>query len=478
MASFAINDAASLMNSLLRQSSAQTDITVVDHQTFIDAGTTVLATGTENVLNSIYKTITEVLMQSRKYNGKFGLINATENKFNTRMAKVAYYSADNEPSGAFNTDLYTNIADGYDNGTNGGASLGTMWEQKLPKVVERFFYKSAVFDRHWTTPLAQLQDAFRSEEEFVRFWNGVLTEIENDLEQTEESKRRAVVADRIAGTYALVQSGVLGAECAVDLIALFNKECGTSYTRDEILREHLTEFMEIFTADVKIISDRMTERTTKYHDPMTITENGIDYNVLGFTPKDKQKLFLFGEFISKAKTRVMPELFNEQYLSLDNYENVTYWQSSKDADRMKIICKPALPNGATSNKVELDYVVGMLFDDEALQTITQFTGSFTTPVEARKLYTNTWNHYKFGCISDYIYNTVIFYLGEGGTTETFTGDGVEDDFVIEGEVREILGVYVNGTEVADTDYTFDADTNTITFSTAPADEAVIEVWYK
>ena len=141
MASFQINDASALMNSLLRQSSAQIDIEVVDHQTFMDAGTKVLATGTENVLNSIYRTIALIIPQSRKYTGKFGLINASEKKFNTRMAKIAYYSADNEPSGAFNTDLYTNLADGYDNGTNGGASLGTMWEQKLPKVVERFFLK-------------------------------------------------------------------------------------------------------------------------------------------------------------------------------------------------------------------------------------------------------------------------------------------------------------------------------------------------
>ena len=414
MASFQINDASALMNSLLRQSSAQIDIEVVDHQTFMDAGTKVLATGTENVLNSIYRTIALIIPQSRKYTGKFGLINASEKKFNTRMAKIAYYSSDNEASGAFNTDLYTNLADGYDNGTNGGASLGTMWEQKLPKVVERFFLKEAAYDRHWTTPIAQLQSAFNSEAAFVAFWNGVMTEIENDLEQTEESKRRAVVADRIAGTYALVQSGVLGAECAVDLIALFNSECGTTYTRDEILSEHLTEFMEIFISYLKIFSDRFTERTTKYHDPMTITEGGIDYNVLNFCPKDRQKLFLFGEFIAKSKTRVMPEIFNPEYLSLDNFESVTYWQSSKDADRMKIACKPALPNGAESSNVELDYVVGMLFDDEGLQAIDQFTGAYTTPVEARKLYTNTWVHRKFSAISDYTYDTIIFYLGEGG----------------------------------------------------------------
>ena len=38
MASFTINDSAALMNALARQATAQADIAVVDHNTFIDCG--------------------------------------------------------------------------------------------------------------------------------------------------------------------------------------------------------------------------------------------------------------------------------------------------------------------------------------------------------------------------------------------------------------------------------------------------------
>ena len=78
------------MNTLARQATGQTNIDVVDHSGFIDAGTTTLATGTENVLNSIYRTIAELRVQSRPYVGKFGLISSDENKFNTRKAKISY----------------------------------------------------------------------------------------------------------------------------------------------------------------------------------------------------------------------------------------------------------------------------------------------------------------------------------------------------------------------------------------------------
>ena len=474
MASFQVKDAYAVMNALARQATAQADITVVDHASFIDAGSKTLTTGTENVLNAIARTISIVVMQSRPYKGNFGLINATENKFNTRKAKVSFYAADNVPSGAFNTDLNTNIADG--NGEGSGA--GSMWEQNLPKVVERFFLSEAAWDKFYTTPLAQLQSAFNDETTFVAFMNGYMTEVENDIESTLESRNRALVADRIAGVYlqANASTPTLGPECSVNMVKYFNEKCGTAYSREEILTKHLTEFLELWTAKIKIDSDRLEERTAKYHDPMTISAAGGKpaYNVLRHTPKASQKMFYYGELFTEAKARVLPEIFNDNYIDVDNGEAVTYWQSSKDADRMKVACKPVLPDGATSSNVELDYVIGLLFDNDAIQSVNQFVGAFTTPVNARHLYTNTFHHYKFGSVQDYTENSIIYFMDD--TFEVFKGDGTEDDFVLTGDVNSILKVTVNGTET--TEYTYDSATQTVTFTAAPANKAVIKVYYK
>jgi len=418
MAVFQIKDAYAVMNVLARQATAQADIAVVDHSSFIDAGTKTLATGTENVLNSIARTIASVVMQTRSYTGRFGLINATENQFNTRKAKISFYSSDNDASGAFNTDLNTNIATG--NGEADGA--GSMWEQKLPRVVERFFLSECAWDKFYTTPLVQLQNAFNDESTFVAFMNGVMTEIQNDIETTLEARNRALVADRIAGVYLQHKNGVLGKECVVNLKPYFNETCGTNYTAAEIKHEHLTELMELWTSKVKIDSDRLTERTKKYHDPMTIQDGGTDYNVLRFTPKANQKMFIHGEFFELAKSRVLPEIFNPSYISEGNGEKVTYWQSSNDDDRMKIKCKPALPDGAVSEDVEIDCVLGILFDTDAIQSINQFTGAFTTPVNARHLYTNTFYHYKFGSVQDYTENSIIYILEDEEEEEAEDND--------------------------------------------------------
>lgn len=479
MASFQVKDAYAVMNALARQATAQEDIAVVDHTTFIDAGTKTLATGTENVLNSIARTLAKIVVATRKYNSKFSQLIATDsNEFNGRVGKISYYAGDNEPTGAFNTDLYTNLADGYDNGTNGGASVGTMWDISLPKVLERFFLSEAAWDKHYTIPEVQLQSAFNNEADFVKFMNGRLTEVENDIESTLESFDRSLVADRIAGVYAKVNASTptLGDECAVDMAKLFNYTCGTTYTRDEILQEHLTEFLEIWVAKIKLDSDRLEERTALYHNPYTITESGVDYNILRHSPKSMQKMYYASEFFTSAKARVLPEIFNPSYLNSDNGVGVTYWQSSKPEDRLKIKAKVPMGDGAAAETVELDYVLGIIFDRDALLRTNQFVGAFTSPLEARKMYRNVWYHWKYGTVNDYSENSIIYFLGNGGATETFTGDGSEVDFVIDGTVREILSVTVGGTET--TAYTFDADTNTITFTTAPANDAEIVVWYK
>lgn len=417
MAVFQIKDAYQVMNSLARQATAQSDITVTDHTSFIDAGTKTLATGTENVLNTIARTIATVVMQTRPYKGKFGLISATFDQFNTRKAKISFYSDDNSPSGAFNTDLNTNIATG--NGEASGA--GSMWEQKLPRVVERFFLSEAAWDKFYTTPMVQLQNAFNDEGTFVAFMNGVLTEITNDIESTIEARNRAIVADRVAGVYLQHENGVLGDETVVNMTKYFNDTCGTSYTTAQIVENHLTELLELWASKIKIDSDRLEERTKKYHDPMTITENGTDYNVLRHTPKGSQKMFYFKEFFNQARARVLPEIFNPNLIPETNGEGVTYWQSSKDADRMKIKCKPALPNGGVSQNVELDMVLGLLFDTDAMGTINQFEGAYTTPVNARHLYTNTFYHWKFGSIQDYTENSIIYIMKDEETNNEEVG---------------------------------------------------------
>ena len=404
---FAPKDAYEVMNSLVAQATGKTDIVVTDTSSFIDAGKAVLDTGMENVFNSLSVLIGRTIIASRPYTGKFKIIAKNEvDGFDNRIRKISFYGRDNQASGMFNTNLNTNLGAGLSD-TDG---TGSMWEQNPAMPVERFFYSSYTWDKSHTQYPKQVKLAFRSEDEFIRFVNGVMVEVQNDIESTLEANNRMVVIDRIAGQKLLVDNGDLGAECAVNLTAEFNAEMNTTYTTEVILQEHLTEFLEFYVARVKIDSDRMTNRTALYHDPLTKTVDDVTYSVYRHTPKDRQRFVYYAPFFTKAKTRVMPEIFNPEYLDFKQGEAVDYWQSIKDPSAIDVT--PALPDGATSSEVKLDLVIGMLFDEDAIMSNNKFTGMYTTPINARHVYTNLWWHYLYGVVQDYTENCILYYMAD------------------------------------------------------------------
>lgn len=403
---FAPTDAYAVMNDLVAQATGkEPTIKAVDTTTFVDAGKSALDTGVENVLNALSVLIGRTIIAARPYTGKFRLIARNEaDAFDNRVRKISFYARDNQASGMFNTDLNTNLGAGLDD----ESGAGSMWEQNPAMPVERFFYSEYTWDKSHTQYPEQIKKAFRSEDEFIRFVNGVMIEVQNDIESTLEANNRMVVIDRIAGQVLQANAGTIGGETAVNLTKAFNDECGTAYSTTEILSEHLTEFLEFYVAKVKIDSDRLENRTCLYHDPMRKTVDGVDYVVMRHTPKARQRFIYYAPFFTKAKARVLPEIFNPQYLDFKQGEAVDYWQSFTDPSAIDVT--PALPNGATSDEVKLSLVIGMLFDEEAIMVNNKFRGMYTTPVNARHVYQNMWWHYLYGVCQDYTENCIVYYM--------------------------------------------------------------------
>ena len=116
-------------------------------------------------------------MAVRPYNAKFGVLNSINSGlYANRMRKISFYSREAVVDGASNTDLKTNFAEGYDNGSNGGASAPSMWEQQPSIPFELNFGGSSEWQMVQTVYEKQLQVAFRGPEEFAQFVSGMMTE--------------------------------------------------------------------------------------------------------------------------------------------------------------------------------------------------------------------------------------------------------------------------------------------------------------
>ena len=411
-------DCHALMNLLVKEATGQdATIQVVDSSTFVSAGEQVLATGTENVLNALSLVLGRTFMAVRPYNAKLALINAVNTgEYTHRMRKISFYSRDAQASGDWNTQLYTNLADGFTNGQNiadGSAqSTKSMWEQNQPVPLEMNFAGSSVWEDSTTIYEYQLQQAFRSEAEFGEFVGGIMTERGNDIESQKEAFNRMTLLNFMAGTVDMNQAGTL-----VNLTSAFNTEFGTNYTSAQLRTTYLEQFTKFLVAKIKIDSDMLTNRSKKAHWSPAKTIGDVPYVLLRHTPKDRQRLLLFNPLLVKTQAYVFPSLFNEQYLKMENYEGVMFWQNENDPSAIKVT--PAIPNVSTpangqtaGDTVSLDYVVGMLYDVDALMIDYQLERSSTTPLEARKGYRNLWWSFSKNAINDHTENHILYYMAD------------------------------------------------------------------
>lgn len=422
---FTPQDMHVLMTLLVREATGQEDFKKVDASNFVSAGETTLATGFENVYNTIGLVYGRLIIASRGYKAQLKLMDSISTEEYTHLIrKISFYSKGAKPSGNFNTDLFTNLADGFTNGQNKDAndnpqSTKSQWEQNQTPSVQVTFGGSDVWDNCITLYEDQVGQAFRSEEELARFTEGYLQEHANDYESQREAWNRLGLLNKIGQTFdmANVMKG-----SAINLTAEFNAKFGTNYTSAQLRTTYLKEFAQWFVAFFKTHLRYMSERSTAYHWSMPKTINGVVHHILRHTSLENAHVYMYSPLWADVESLVLPEIFNDEYLDLDTqYQPVTYWQSNTtDADRPKVDVEPAVVNTTTGvqekgAEVKLDYVVGLITDRDGLVTDMQIKTTRTTPVEARKGYRNIWQHIAKNLICDPTEKTILFYMADPTT---------------------------------------------------------------
>lgn len=430
MAQFKRTDGYALINAVMKQLTGQDSYSVIDAQGFMDAGKIAMQYKTDEIFNALTIVGARLFTATRPYKAPLWLIDSINSGyFNNRIRKISYYSTNALPSGAFNTDLFTNFADGYTNDASGENPAGTkdQYEQHPVHPLEMNFMNSTVWQDCITRYEDQIKIAFSNEDEWARFWAGVLTEKGNDIEQRKESHNRLTLLNRMAIASAMGASGsaLAGASTVIDLTAAYNTRFGTNYTGAQLRTTYLKSFLEFFVSEFKIISNMMTKRSLMFHAAPPLTLSDGTHYILRHTPKSEQRFMMYTPLWEQAKALVMPEIFNTEYLNMDNqFESVDFWQSfsMSDADKAGVNIKVTIPGWlddlihGTSTDTDAsytfhpDYVVGCLFDKDAVLTDFQFETARTTVPEARKNYVNTWLDFGLGAIGDPSENFVLFVM--------------------------------------------------------------------
>lgn len=413
-------DAHSIVNLIAKELTGQNgSIQKVTSDNFVSVGETILSAPMENVYNALSIPLLRTLIAARTYDDELLLFNALNSGvYSSRMRKISYLSKYALPSGAFNTDLYTNLAPGFTNGQNKDSngdpqSTKSMWEQNPVIPIELNFGGQSVWDHGITWHKYQAKNAFTDEASFLRFWEGALVENANDIKMEKNAFRRVALLNFIAGMYDLSASGTT----VINLTSAFNTKFGTSYTTAQLQTTYLKEFLAFFVSTFKTISKNLKKRSLNYHVNISKTVNGVTYNLLRHTPTNRQRVILYEPLFIDSQANVLPEIFNPEYLDLKTqYEGVMWWQNENNP--MAIDVEPSIPDFSVTgqqvkgNRAQLSNVVGLIFDEDAIMTDFQLDDVDTTPLESRKKFRNTWYTMSRNLINDFTEKAVLFIMAD------------------------------------------------------------------
>ena len=365
--------AATLMNSIVQQATGKASLTATSTAEFVSQAQTALLTGTDPLMNAISTVLSKTIFSVRPYNARFVGLQRDAVQWGNHVRKINFCA-----TGVENEDRY-DLTDG-----------NSVDQQivKKPGVLQTNFYSYDSYQNHYTIFRDQLDAAFRGPDEFMRFISGVTTEVTNKLEQYRENFSRMTLCNLIASTHNRGRVRHLLTEYATLMNITDGAAENPQIDPTKVLPDHIDGFTKWLFAELRILSDRFTERSLLYQ------TNVSGYDIYRHTPKENQRLYIYSPFLAQIDARVLSAVFNPGYLNLGEREEVSFWQSIETPDTINITpnqMNPANGQYALGERVNTK-ILGILMDYEAAGVTQVHEWASPSPFNARGGYTNFWYH--------------------------------------------------------------------------------------
>ena len=350
------NQIYSLLNSVNQQSEGKIDITVVDTASFVAMGDAVLSssTNTEPFLNSLCQLIYRDVVEGRAYKSPLRSLMKGTAEWGAIVRKVAVDMPELEEEKA------VPLTDGQS---------VDQYTVKLPKVHQWLFVSRTPYSAFVTIQRVWLKEAFKSEAAMESFIATVFLKIQNRLELSIENLTKMAIANYI---------GIAKANQTFNLVSMYNAEKGltdTGAVQAGITAMHNADFMRWAVGIIKEVMSNLSSMS-------------VLYNYEGqerFTPYAEQHLMMLSRFKTQLETTALYGAFNEEYVNIVQKEIVPHWQGKGTtpmnfAKQSKIDVKARIPGSELSSEKQIENVVAVLFDNEAVGAYRQIEEVATTPL--------------------------------------------------------------------------------------------------
>lgn len=382
-----IEQSYAFLTDLYEQATGQKSaIAVTDTGTFTTVGQAVLKTGYDNIISSISQVLQKTIFSVRPYSAKFKGINVDAERWGAITRKISYVDTPIE------SDDRMTLQDG---------SSVDQWIVQKPKVLETNYYGATEYQKHITIFKDQLDNAFQNESQFGSFIGGLMQNISDQLEQIKEAEARGILVNFITGKL----KGDVG-NC-INVLQAYYDETGVQLTPATMYNnDNYIEFTKWLYSFINTLTDKMSERTVKYHINVTGKE------VMRHTPANRLKAYMLNNVMNKIDSTVLSTIFNPDKLKMIDFEKVSFWQNIDHPEQVSAKPTYLKPDGTLKTEtsaVSNAHVLGVLFDEEALGMTTLSTWMQSTPMNARGGYYNIFYHFRQCTWNSFDENGIVLY---------------------------------------------------------------------
>ncbi len=382
---------AAFLTALYEEATGQkATIQISNTADFTTVGTTLIQGGYDPIIGALTQILDRTIFSIRPYSQKFSDINVDAVKWGAVTRKINFIDTDLDTQ-----DDRLTLTDGQ--------SVDP-WTVKKPKVVQTNFYGATQYQDSITIFRDQLDAAFRNADEFGRFIAGVLQNIADKHAQIKEAEARGILANFITGKVAGDT-----ANC-INVLQAYYDETGTTLTPATMFDvTNYTEFSRWLAAYMQTLTEKMSERSLKYH--MNISGQEL----MRHTEPRFMRKYISANVANNLEKAAMAGVFNPEKLDniLDGAEKVTFWQNIEDP--YTVDATPTYldtSNGqlvVAGSDVKVENLVGVLFDEEALGMTTRSTWTANSPFNPKGGFYNIFWHFTQTTWNDFTENGVVLY---------------------------------------------------------------------
>ena len=401
-----IYQAGVILSSLVQQATGQKGPTPSTPGEFVSVATTALKTGYDPILKALSQMWGTTIFSARPYARMFKGMEMNMERWGNATRKLSIADKAVEDDARFQYPV------GYDAGqtpaTGDGKSVA-MFALNKPDVLQTNFYGQAVYENSYTIFRDNLDTAFTSPAEFMRFVSMVAQNRSDKLEQYRETIARGVLANYAGSLLAEAQETRV-----IHLLTEYNELTGLELTGQSVYQPtNFAPFMRWVFSRVSVLSKLMRERSEMFQ---TVVNNK---HVMRHTPANRLKVYMYTPAMEQMAAMVNSVTYNDDFIKYTDFEAVNFWQNIKYPDGIAVnptytntdgtvITKT--PEGSKPVAIDQLGIFGLMFDEDALGYAQVNAWNQLTPFNAKGGYWNDFDHVNFRTMQDMTEKGLILLL--------------------------------------------------------------------